>query len=83
MNRKEIEKKVIEGIAIQISLEIDEISPTKNLINELGFDSLDSVEMIMFLENEFNISINEEVAEKLVTISLIVDYLESILNTKG
>ena len=83
MNREEIKKIVTEGIAMQISLEVEEVCPTKNLINELGFDSLDSVEMVMFLEGEFDISINEKVSEKLVTVNLIVDYLESILNKKG
>lgn len=76
MNRKEREKKVIECVASQLSLEIEDIDPAMDFVNVLGFDSLDSVEMTMCLEDEFGISIKDEEAEKLFNVNVVVDYLE-------
>jgi acyl carrier protein len=76
MNREEIEKKVIKCVAEQLSLEVENIDPAMDFISGLGFDSLDSVEMTMCIEDEFGISIKDEVAEKLANVNLVVDYLE-------
>ena len=76
MNREEIKKKVIECVSEQLSMEFEDVDPAMDFVNVLGFDSLDSVEMTMCIEDEFNISIADEIAEKLVTVNLVVDYLE-------
>jgi acyl carrier protein len=59
-------------------LDVDESKVTKDasFIDDLGADSLDTVELIMSLEDEFDISIEDEVAEKLKTVGNVLDYLE-------
>jgi len=76
MNRAELEEKIIKLVAIQISIDFFEISMDSNLTQDLGFDSLDLVEMVMNLENEFNINIKDEEAEMLITVQQLVDYIE-------
>ncbi len=59
-------------------LDVDESKVTKDasFIDDLGADSLDTVELIMSLEDEFDISIEDEAAEKLKTVGNVLDYLE-------
>ena len=80
MNRAELEEKIIKLVAIQISIDFFEISMDSNLTQDLGFDSLDLVEMVMNLENEFNINIKDEEAEMLITVQQAVDYVEKKIN---
>ena len=77
MDRTELEKKVIELIAVQISIDAKEVSTTSDFVNDLGFDSLDAVEIIMCIEDDFGISIPYGDAEGLTTVKLTVDSIEN------
>ena len=70
---KTIEQKVIEVIAKQMRLDPGDISRETEIYDDLKIDSLDCVETVMELEDEFDISIVDEDAEKLTTVSGIVD----------
>ena len=66
---------ISEIIAEQLGIE-DEITPTTNLMRDLEADSLDAVEIIMAIEDQFDIEIPDEEAEKMQTVSDIVRYVE-------
>ena len=69
-------EKVKAALAQQFELDPETISMDTNLIDDLGADSLDVVELIMSLEDEFGIAISDEDAAQLYTVRRIVDYLE-------
>ena len=71
-------EKVRAALAQQFEMDADSISMETNLIDDLGADSLDVVELIMSLEDEFGVSISDEDAAQLYTVGRIVDYLENI-----
>lgn len=71
-------EKVKSVLAQQFELEPESITMDTNLIDDLGADSLDVVELIMSLEDEFGISISDEDAAQLLTVGKIVDYLEKL-----
>lgn len=71
-------EKVRSALAQQFELDPDTISPETNLIEDLGADSLDVVELIMSLEDEFGVSISDEDAAQLYTVGRIVEYLENL-----
>lgn len=71
-------EKVKNALAAQFEMDPESITPETNLIDDLGADSLDVVELIMNLEDEFGISISDEDAANLVTVQRIVDYLEQL-----
>lgn len=68
--------KVKELLAAQLNISQDKIKEDSKLVEDLGADSLDMVEMLMTLEDEFGISISDEDALKLKTVSDIVTYIE-------
>ncbi|MBR4472807.1 MAG: acyl carrier protein [Oscillospiraceae bacterium] len=70
--------KVREALAKQFELDPDSITLETNLIDDLGADSLDVVELIMSLEDEFGVSISDEDAAQLYTVGRIVEYLENL-----
>ncbi len=70
--------KVRDALAQQFELDPETISMETNLIDDLGADSLDVVELIMSLEDEFGVSISDEDAAQLYTVGRIVDYLDRI-----
>jgi len=72
-----LEEKVCEIIAEQLGISEDEIQPEASFTNDLGADSLDVVELIMALEEEFEIDVSEEDAEKLDTVQKLINYLEA------
>ena len=71
-------EKVRDALARQFELDPETITPETNLIDDLGADSLDVVELIMELEDEFGIAISDEDASQLYTVGRIVDYLEKL-----
>lgn len=75
-----IAEKTKEIIANKLSIDADTITPDKSFVNDLGADSLDTVEIIMDLENNFGISIAEADAEKIKTVGDAITYLENTLN---
>ena len=71
-----IEKKVKEIIIDKLGIEESEVTDSASFTNDLGADSLDTVELIMEFEKEFNVSIPDEDAEKIGTISQAISYLK-------
>lgn len=69
--------KVKEIVADKLSLDEDEITIESSFIDDLGADSLDLVELIMALEDEFDIEIPDEEVEKIATVSDVVEYIKS------
>jgi acyl carrier protein len=74
--RMSIEDKVRKIIAEKLSVELAEVVPDASFINDLGADSLDIVELIMSMEEEFDIEISDDDAEKLVTVRNVLDYIQ-------
>ena len=79
----EIEQKVIEIVAEQMSVDKAEISRSTSFVNDLNADSLDTVELVMELEDEFDLTIPDEEAEKLKTVGEAIDYIIKHLENKS
>ncbi len=73
----EISSKVVEIIVEKLGVEAPEVVPTASFSNDLGADSLDTVELIMEFEKEFDIQIPDEDAEKIGTVGDAISYIES------
>jgi len=71
-------KKVAKVVAEQLSVELAEIKLESNFIEDLGADSLDTVELLMALEETFDCEIDESVASSLVTVQDIVNYVNEL-----
>ena len=71
-------EKVRSALASQFELDPETVTLDTNLIDDLGADSLDVVELIMSLDDEFGIAISDEDAAQLYTVRRIVDYLEKL-----
>ena len=71
-------EKVQEALAQQFEMDPQSITMDTNLIDDIGADSLDVVELIMSLEGEFGIAISDEDAAQLYTVRRIVEYLEKL-----
>ena len=80
---KAIEEKVIEIISEQMGADKSEISRETSFINDLNADSLDTVELVMEFEDEFDMSIPDEEAEKIQTVGAAVDYIATVAQSKG
>jgi len=78
----EIESKVKAIIVEKLGVDESEVTPEASFTNDLGADSLDTVELIMEFEKEFNVSIPDEQAEKIGTVGQAIAYLENELNKK-
>lgn len=72
----EIAQKVKQIIIEKLGVEESEVTPEASFTNDLGADSLDTVELIMEFEKEFNISIPDEQAETITTVGQAITYLE-------
>jgi acyl carrier protein len=77
---EEIEQKVIDIVAEQMGVDKAEITRDTSFINDLNADSLDTVELVMEFEDEFEMSIPDEEAEKIQTVGQAVDYIKSVAN---
>ncbi|HJJ12141.1 MAG: acyl carrier protein [Clostridia bacterium] len=76
MNQEEIFEKVKKIIVEQLGVAETSVTMEASFIDDLGADSLDIVELIMALEEEFDMEIPDEDAEKIVTVSDVVDYIK-------
>ena len=76
MSDEEINDRVTNIISNQLDVEKDKVKLETNFINDLGADSLDIVELVMELEEEFDMSIPDEDAEKIRTVGGAVDYIK-------
>jgi acyl carrier protein len=72
-----IEERVIKMVAEQLGVKEDDIQSTSSFVEDLGADSLDTVELIMALEEEFDAEIPDEDAEKIGTVKDAVDYIQA------
>ena len=72
-----IADKIKETVAEQLGVDGEKITPEATFVDDLGADSLDVVELVMALEEEFEIEIPDEDAEKLQTVQNVVDYVEA------
>ena len=72
-----VEDKIKSIIAEQLGVKVEEVTPQASFIDDLGADSLDTVELIMALEEEFNVEIPDEDAEKMTTVADAIRYIET------
>lgn len=83
MDEKAIEEKVIAIVAEKMNKDKGEINRDTNFIQDLSADSLDTVELVMEFEDEFETSIPDEQAQKILTVGQAIDYIkEHIAKTK-
>jgi len=73
------EERVIEIVAEQMGVDKAQITRETSFVNDLGADSLDTVELVMEFEDEFDLSIPDEDAEKIQTVGQAIDYVEAHL----
>jgi len=73
----DVESKVKSIVVEQLGVDANEVKPQASFINDLGADSLDTVELVMALEEEFDIEIPDEEAEKIQTVGQAADYIKA------
>ena len=76
-----IESKVRDIIVEQLGVNADQVTPEAKFIEDLGADSLDTVELVMAFEEEFGIEVPDEEAEKLLTVGDVIRYIEDRAQT--
>ncbi|AGI31669.1 TPA: acyl carrier protein [Mannheimia haemolytica] len=72
-----IEERVKKIIVDQLGAKAEDVKPEASFIEDLGADSLDTVELVMALEEEFDIEIPDEEAEKITTVQSAIDYVQN------
>ncbi len=75
-----VEEKVKEIIVDQLGVDSKQVEGTASFIDDLGADSLDTVELVMALEEEFDVEIPDEDAEKIATVQNAIDYIKNHTN---
>jgi len=75
-----IVERVVKIVAEQLNVKEEEVTLDASFVEDLGADSLDTVELVMALEEEFDTEIPDEEAEKITTVQLAVDYINSNLD---
>ena len=76
MEREELLKKVRAIVADKLSISEEQVTEDASFIDDLGADSLDTVELVMALEDEFGLDIPDDEAEKLTTVGKALDYIQ-------
>ncbi len=79
----EIEEKVVQIVSEQMSVDKREITRETSFVDDLNADSLDTVELVMELEDEFDVTIPDEEAEKLRTVGEAIEYIEKNFENKS
>ncbi len=74
--RKEVVEKVRQIVSEQLGVDEAEVTPSASFTDDLGADSLDQVELVMALEEEFALQIGDEDTEKMLTVQNAIDYVE-------
>ena len=82
INLEEVEVKIIEIVSEQMGVDKSEITRDTSFINDLNADSLDTVELVMEFEDEFDMSIPDEEAEKIQTVGAAIDYIVQIVKSQ-
>ncbi len=75
-----VEERVKKIVAEQLSVSAEQVTGEASFVDDLGADSLDTVELVMALEEEFEIDIPDEVAEKIMTVQDAIDHIKAHLN---
>jgi acyl carrier protein len=75
-----IEERVKKIVAEQLGVKEEEVQTSNSFVEDLGADSLDTVELVMALEEEFETEIPDEEAEKITTVQLAIDYINNNLD---
>lgn len=83
MTEAEIEAKVIDIVAEQMGVDKAEITRETSFTNDLNADSLDTVELVMEFEDEFETSIPDDQAEKIQTVGQAIDFIKSSIGSDG
>ena len=78
-SEEQVIKKVIEIICEQLDVDEKDVVPEASFVDDLGADSLDQVELIMAMEEEFDVSIPDEEAEKIATVQDAIDYIKKTM----
>jgi len=76
----DIQEKVYEIVCEHMGASRDKLAPETSFINDLGADSLDTVELVMEFESAFDITIPDEDAEKIQTVGSAIEYIDSKIN---
>ena len=71
-----VAERVIDIVAEQLGVDKEKVKPETSFVNDLGADSLDTVELVMELEEEFDINIPDDAAEKIQTVGQAAEYIE-------
>lgn len=79
--REEIEQSVIQIVCDQMGVAREKVSMETSFVNDLGADSLDTVELVMEFEDEFELTIPDQDAEKIQTVGDAVSYIDSSANS--
>jgi acyl carrier protein len=77
MSDKSIEERVKEIIVDQLGVSADQVTPEAKFVEDLGADSLDTVELVMALEEEFDIEVPDDEAEKLLAVNDVTAFITS------
>lgn len=80
--QRNIEQRCIDIVVEQLGVARAEVKPESSFVQDLGADSLDVVELTMAVEDEFDIQIQDEDAEKFTTLKTVVDYVTSVVKTE-
>ena len=72
--------RVMDIVAEQLGVDREKINPQTSFVNDLGADSLDTVELVMELEDEFDIDIPDDAAEKIQTVGQAIEFIEKAKN---
>ena len=72
----DVADRVIDIVAEQLGVDKDKVKPETSFVNDLGADSLDTVELVMELEEEFDINIPDDAAEKIQTVGQAIEFIE-------
>ena len=81
MNSQNVEERVLNVISEQLGFNKEDLTRESDFIKDLGSDSLDLVELVMELEEEFGITIPEEEADKVRTVGDVIDHIKAALNS--
>ena len=77
-----VQERVIDIVASQLGVDKEKVTPETSFVNDLGADSLDTVELVMELEEEFDINIPDDQAEKIKTVGEAVEHIKQAIRNK-
>lgn len=76
-----VEERVRKIVVEQLGVKEEEVTPEASFVDDLGADSLDTVELVMELEEEFDITIPDDAAEKIQTVGQAIEYIENLASS--